>query len=141
MPLDFNWLPKTLTQLEGEDWGPPTYGSYVVINCHQLRHKPLKEFTAEDLRLMLGQHVSLSLLMPMAIDLLQVDPFAAGGMFPGALLGMALKVDREFWREHPSLWHRMNTVLVDLHSFHELMESELLPAAAAFDKHRPADSQ
>jgi len=58
------WPEQTLTQLEGNDWGEPNYPSYVVTNSHRLRHKPLREFTAEDLRFMLGQQISLPILMP-----------------------------------------------------------------------------
>ena len=136
----FTWPSKTLTQLEGEDWGPPTNGSYVVTNGHRLRYKPLTDFTAEDLRFMLGQQISLPLLMPMAIDVLEVEPFAEGDLFPGALLAMALRVDPRFWRDHPRLWYRMNVVVGSLHRVREFMETELLPAAEAFEKHCPADS-
>ena len=75
------WPDKTLTQLEGEDWGEPTYPSYVVTNSHRLRYKPLREFTAEDLRFMLTQQNSLPVLMPMALDVLEVDPFVGGDMY------------------------------------------------------------
>src|SRR5262245_24649584 len=71
-----DWPEQTLTQLEGDDWGEPTYPSYVVTNSHRLRHKPLREFTAEDLRFILGQQTGLPVLMPMALDVLEADPFA-----------------------------------------------------------------
>jgi hypothetical protein len=77
------WPDQTLTQLEGEDWGEPTYPSYVVTNSHRLRYKPLREFTAEDLRFMLGQQNSLPILMPMALDVLDADPFSGGDMYEG----------------------------------------------------------
>ena len=35
-------LHRTLTDLEGKDWGPPTYDSHLVTECHRLRHVPLK---------------------------------------------------------------------------------------------------
>lgn len=28
---------RTLTDLEGKDWGPPTYDSHLVTECHRLR--------------------------------------------------------------------------------------------------------
>jgi hypothetical protein len=90
------WPQQTLTQLEGDDWGAPTYPSYVVTNSHRLRHKPLREFTAEDLRFMLGQQISLPMLMAMAPDVLERAPFAAGDMYSGALLNTALRVDPKF---------------------------------------------
>jgi hypothetical protein len=67
-----NWPEQTLTQIENEDWGEPEGQSYVVTNSNRLRDKPLREFTAEDLRFMLGQQISLPLLMPMALDVLEL---------------------------------------------------------------------
>lgn len=52
--VGMNWYEQTLTRLEGNDWGKPNYTSYVVINTHRLRNKPLREFTVEDLRFMIG---------------------------------------------------------------------------------------
>lgn len=127
------WPEQTLEQLEGEYWGEPAYSSYVVTNSHRLRKKPLRDFTAEDLQFMIGQQNSLPILMPMALYVLElVDPFAGGDMNHGTLLLNALSVDKQFWQEHPELWHRMSVVLVDLYSFRELMEKELIPAAEAF---------
>jgi hypothetical protein len=141
-PVDgVDWSNQTLTEIEGQDWGEPTYPSYVVTNSHRLRHKPLCEFTAEDLRFMLGQQISLPILMPMALDVLEVDPFAGGETNHGALLCVALKVNPQFWQDYPSLWYRMNVVMVDLHSMRDLMENELLPAAAAFEANCPSDCQ
>lgn len=131
------WPDQTLTQLEGEDWGEPTYPSYVVTNSHRLRHKPLREFTAEDLRFMLGQQNSLPVLMPMALDVLESDPFAGGDMYEGALLNMAVRVAPQFWRDHQRLWYRLDAVLLVVRQFHELLEREVFPAAASNAAARP----
>ena len=98
--VSLDWPDQTLDQLEGVDWGEPTFSSYVVTNAHRLRKKPLREFTPEDLRFMLGQQISLPILMPMALDVLEIDPFAGGDMSPGTLLFHALGVERQFWQEH-----------------------------------------
>jgi hypothetical protein len=132
------WSEQTLTQIEGEDWGEPTYPSYVVKNSHRLRHKPLRAFTDEDLRFMIGQQNSLPILMPMALDVLEfVNPFAGGDMNPGTLLYCALTVDKVFWERHPKLWYRMSTVLVDLYWMRDFIEKNLLPAAREFEALRP----
>lgn len=134
-----DWPDRTLTQLEGDDWGESTYPSYVVTNTHRLRHKPLREFTAEDLRFMLGQQNSLPVLMPMALDVLEADPFAGGDMYEGALLNMAVRADPQFWRAHPRLWYRMDMVLLVVRQIHELLEREVFPAAADFEAVRPEE--
>ncbi len=132
-----NWPEQNLDQVEGVDWGEPAYSSYVVTNSHRLRKKSLREFTPEDLRFMLGQQISLPILMPMALDVLEYEPFAAGDMFPGALLNMALQVDPMFWREYPGLWYRLYAVTADVDGMVRLLEEELLPAAKAFRAAEP----
>ena len=76
---------KTLDELEGVVWGPPTFDSSLVVTCHQLRTRPLSDFTAENLRIMLGQKISVPLLLPLAIELLRRDPFTAENLYPGDL--------------------------------------------------------
>src|SRR5262245_5178085 len=77
---------KTLTELEGEDWGPPTYDSHLVTTVHRLRHVPLKRFCIEDLRIVIGQKIGLPWLVPLALNHLEKHPFAAGDYYRGDLL-------------------------------------------------------
>ena len=141
MIVGIAWPTETLTELESDDWGPPTYPSYVVTTCHKLRYKPLEDFTAEDLRLMVGQEISLPSLMPMALDVLElVDPFAGGDMNRGTLLLHALSVDKSFWQKYPTHWYRMTVILVDLYFMREFIENELMPAAEAFKLAKPIES-
>ena len=76
---------KTLDELEGVTWGPPSYGSHLVQSCHRLRTKPIGEYGTEDLRIMIGQNIGLPYLMPLAIETLEKNPWAAGHMYPGDL--------------------------------------------------------
>jgi len=80
---------KSLQELEQSDWGEPTYDS------------PLREFTVEDLRIMIGQNVGLPHLVPVALGRLRKDPLAEGDFYPGDLLKSMLTADPTFWREHP----------------------------------------
>lgn len=99
---------KTLTQLEGNDWGLPLYGSYVVTTCHSLRKKPLNELSDEEIRLAIGQQMSLQYLVPIALERLAAYPLAGGDMYEGALYSAVLRVDSAYWRENPQLWERAN---------------------------------
>jgi len=65
---------KTLQELEGHDWGEPNFPSHLVITCHTLRRKPLRDFTVEDLRIMIGQNIGLNYLIPLAIEHLGSSP-------------------------------------------------------------------
>jgi len=66
---------KSLQELEGEDWGEPEFQSYVVTNAHRLWRVPLRDFTVEDLRIMIGQQLGLRYLIPIALENLRANPF------------------------------------------------------------------
>jgi hypothetical protein len=91
---------KSLQDLESEDWGEPNYNSYLVQTCHRLRRVPLTEFTTEDLRIMIGQKISLLFLVPIALEQLEEDPLAEGKCCPGDLLSVVLSIPEPFWSTH-----------------------------------------
>jgi hypothetical protein len=101
----------TLQDLEHDDWGEPTYDSYLVRTVHALRRKPIADFEIEDLRIMIGQSVGLSHLIPLALPKLESDPFVAGHFYPGDLLGVVMAIDAEYWRNHSSEATRMGRVV------------------------------
>ena len=97
----------TLEQIENDYWGPPEFSSHLVTTCHQLRQKPLCEFTAEDLRLMIGQSLSLPILVPLALDHLNGQPMAEGDFFPGDLLKNMLQLDGDLYKTNPQHTKRL----------------------------------
>ena len=99
-------LEYSLTELEERDWGPPTYSSSLVQSVHQLRYVPLKDLAAGDLRLLIGQQISLPYLVPRAVDILQTDPFVEGTFFPGDLLKAVLEISTDFWSNYADLFQR-----------------------------------
>ena len=101
---------KTLDELEGVVWGPPNYDSYLVQTCHRLRTKPIGEFDTEDLRIMIGQNIGLPYLLPLALDLLEENPWAAGHMYPGDLLKMTAQADFP-WKRRVDLQDRLRDIL------------------------------
>jgi hypothetical protein len=94
---------KSLQDIDGQDWGEPTYTSRLVTECHRLRRVPLCDFTAENLRIMIGQNIGLEHLLPLALERLHDDPVAEGGYYPCDLLVNVLRSDAGFWRDHPEL--------------------------------------
>jgi hypothetical protein len=94
---------KTLQELEGEDWGEPEFESHVVTNAYRLHRVPLREFTVEDLRFMIGQQFGLRYLIPIALEHLRADPFAGGDCCEGDLLAAVLRADSRFWIASPAL--------------------------------------
>ncbi|UOX93392.1 contact-dependent growth inhibition system immunity protein [Amycolatopsis sp. FBCC-B4732] len=103
----------SLEQLEGHTWdAPPADSTRLVRTAHELRRKPVGDLGAEDLRLLLLQHVGIELLVPLALDFLERDPLAEGDCYPGALLVALLKVPPDHWR--PRELHRVSRVVENL---------------------------
>ena len=96
-------LDKSLQELERSDWGEATYHTHLVTTVHRLRRVPLRQFTPEGLRIMIGQNIGLQFLVPLAIDQLRADPLTECDYYPGDLLKAVLSVDPKFWRGHPQL--------------------------------------
>src|SRR5882757_1092873 len=68
-----------------------------LTECHRLRCIPLHEFTAENLRIMIGQQIGLPYLIPLALEMLRGNPFTAGDLYEGDLLAAVLRADSRFW--------------------------------------------
>jgi hypothetical protein len=118
----------TLTDLEGKDWGPPTADSHLVTECHRLRHVPLKDLTIEDLRMLIGQGIGLTFLVPLAIDRLDENPWVEGHMYPGDLLKAVATVPPAFWEENRELVPRFQSVLDEVERRWRFYQDEIRPA-------------
>lgn len=95
---------KTLEQLDKQNWGEPTYNSYLVKTCYALRKKPIKDFSIEDLRLMIGQNINLEILIPIAMEKLKENILAEGDLYKGDLLKSVLTSDSSYWKNHQKEW-------------------------------------
>jgi hypothetical protein len=76
---------------------PAPDATSAIKRCHELRTKPLKDFTVEDLRIMIEQQVALNRLVGLALTRLRTDPLLKGDRYPGDLLATVLRVDAAFW--------------------------------------------
>lgn len=102
---------KSLDELERHVWGEPTFSSYLVRTCYELRRKPIGEFSVEDLRIMIGQGIGVPCLVPLAVEILIREPLAEGDFYPGDLLKSVIGVDEAFWSEHAGLARDLTEVL------------------------------
>ncbi len=120
-------LNNSIEQIEGVKWKEPELNSYVVVECHRLRKIPLSEFTIENLRLLIGQKMSLNIILPLALDVLEENPFAEGNMYKGDLLANIINVAPEFWKENPELNNRLVEIKIDIELLLGTITDELLP--------------
>ncbi len=106
---------RTLDTVDPPAWGPaPPDATPLIKRCHELRTKPLRDFTVEDLRIMIGQQVALNRLVPLALKRLRPDPLTAGDYYPRDLLDSVLRVDTAFWEWSPDLKVEMRKLAEDL---------------------------
>jgi hypothetical protein len=92
----------TLQQLDGKNWGEPKpEDTRLIRECLRLRRVQLKKLTVEDLRLLIGQEISVDHLLPLALEILRQNPFAEGDCYAGDLLVNVLGVAASFWRQNP----------------------------------------
>lgn len=113
--MEKNWKYETLETLEKKNWPPLNSHevSHLVKTCNTLRKKQLKDFTTEDLRIMIGQEIGLYFLLPLAIETLTDNLFAEGEMYKGDLLKNVLEVDTKFWNGNKNYWQQLNDIIKD----------------------------
>lgn len=115
MKLENNWRQKSLESLENKTWQTLSTeeDSYLIRTCSSLRKTQLKDFTTEDLRIMIGQEIGLYYLMPLAIETLTENLFAEGDYYEGDLLKCVLDVDTKFWDDNKDYWQQINDLIKD----------------------------
>ncbi|WP_339743358.1 contact-dependent growth inhibition system immunity protein [uncultured Rubinisphaera sp.] len=118
---------KTLQELESEDWGEPDYHTHLVQTCHKLRRVPLADFTVGDLRIMIGQNISLLFLIPLALEKLEKAPLVESNCYPGDLLKVVLDVPETFWNVHTDMRELIREIV--------LRSKELLESLEGTDAH------
>lgn len=104
-------LTKTLEDLEDDRWDKPNFASRLVLRANELRKKPLFELNNEDLRLLIGQQMSLDLLLPLALEKLVENPLRSGDLYMGDLFCSVLKVGQKYWEEHRELKNELDEVI------------------------------
>ncbi|MGV2964890.1 MULTISPECIES: contact-dependent growth inhibition system immunity protein [unclassified Paenibacillus] len=104
-------LTKTLEELEDDRWDEPNFASRLVLRANELRKKPLCELNNEDLRLLIGQQMSLDLLLPLALEKLVENPLRSGDLYMGDLFCSVLKVGQKYWEEHRELKNELDEVI------------------------------
>ena len=111
--MENNWQFKTLENLEKKISNSIKTGddSYLITTCNRLCKKQLKDFTTEDLRIMIGQEIGLNFLIPLALETLTDDLFAEGDYYEGDLLKNVLEIKTEFWNSNKKYWKILNDLI------------------------------
>ncbi len=108
------YINKTIEQLENDYWPPAIGETFLITRCTELRKKKLKDFTIEDLRIMIGQSIGLKYLMPIAIEKLHENPMVLGDFYPGDLLQSVLKREIEYWNSNKDFWQKIYQIIKEI---------------------------
>ncbi len=93
---------RTLDAVDPPAWGrPPADATPLIMRWHELRTKPLRDFTDEDLRIMLEQQAALNHLVGRALDRLRSESLVEDDDYPTDLLVSVLRVDPAYWERSP----------------------------------------
>lgn len=93
---------RTLNQLEGPTERPASLSPQGAL-AHDLRNVPLRDLRTADLRVLIAEGAGLGFVVPLALDILKVDPDAAGDRYAGDLMAAVERVPAGFWLTHPDL--------------------------------------
>jgi hypothetical protein len=75
-----------------------------------LRKKAIQDFEIEDLRILIGQNIGISYLIPMAINQLEDNILAEGDYYPGDLLYSVLSSSQEYWINHLKEFNKLKLI-------------------------------
>jgi hypothetical protein len=116
------FLDKSINELEPEvQPNSIKFESSLIATCRKLRDKKLQNYSVEDLRIMVGQHIGLTWLIPLALDKLKVNILAEGDFYEGDLLTSVLKISPSYWLNHS----------LELATFITLLEENLTSIATS----------
>lgn len=105
----------SLEEIEGRRWSVPAGGeTRLMATVRELRRKPIGGLTVEDMRLLIRQDVGVAYLLPLAMEVLRVNPLAEGDMYEGDLLAAVLTRSAEVWRDFPELRREVREIVSEL---------------------------
>jgi hypothetical protein len=87
---------KSLNQLFGARAQDASESGALATTCLTLYEKSLKDFSVENLRVMIGQNIGLEFLIPFAFELLRENLFIQGDYYPGDLLSVVMQAESVF---------------------------------------------
>ncbi|MCP1386147.1 contact-dependent growth inhibition system immunity protein [Runella salmonicolor] len=102
---------KTLNDLEKYDLSTLEFDSHLLRKIHKLWSIPIHNFTASDLRILIGQNIALKYLIPFALNILDKDPFVEADFYEGDLLESVSKCELHFWIENPQLKLHLKNII------------------------------
>ncbi|MFD7536321.1 contact-dependent growth inhibition system immunity protein [Streptomyces sp. NPDC059819] len=115
-----------------------------MATVRELRGQPIGGLSVEAMRLLIRQNVGLASLLasllPLAAEVLRVDPLAEGDVYEGDLLAAVLTRDAEVWSESPELRPQVHLMVSELSVVPPALKREVEEFLALLGRRQPAVS-
>jgi len=105
----------------------------LISVCEKAINKKLKDLSPNEIRVLVGQSISLSYVVPLALDLLERDPLIFAGRYKGDLLVRVLDIPKSFWIENQELNDRMVELKITVEEIFETINDEIIPKFSGFE--------
>ena len=115
---------RSLHDLEGADERDVGASSVLATTCRAHRRTPIEQLGTEALRFLLEEGKSTEVLLRVAIDRLEGDPFQGGDFYPGDLLVTVLGLPVSVWISAPDLRAQTYALVEDAGDLVDLLEPE-----------------
>ncbi|MEO4000233.1 contact-dependent growth inhibition system immunity protein [Mesorhizobium sp. CAU 1732] len=99
-----------LRVLIGWSGSEPPYQTPLIARCEPALALPLKDQTVETIRLLLGQGIAVDVLLPRALEILELNILASGDMYDGDLLSACQRLPASYWSDHPEHWTELENI-------------------------------
>jgi CDI immunity proteins len=115
---------RSLHDLEGDEQADVETSSVHATTCRVHRRTPIGQLGTEALRFLLEEGKSTDVLLRVAVDRLERDPFQGGDFYPGDLLATVLGLPVSIWISVPDLRAQVYALVEDAGDLLDLLEPE-----------------
>jgi hypothetical protein len=121
-------ITKSLEELENDYWPEKEiYETSLIETIYKIRKKPLEQLKPGEIRYFVGQNMGNKYIVPIALKLLEENPYALGTYYEGDLLMAVLNIDVEFWVEFKELLRQLSIIIVNINKYFSEEIEDLIP--------------
>ena len=93
----------SLESLENDYWKEDPHSQTIglIEKCVRYRKIPIQNLTVEQVRMLIGQQISLDYLLPIAFEFLEDDILSHGDFYEGDLVESIFRTNQNYWASRP----------------------------------------
>lgn len=113
----------SLEELEKDYWSDNDLknvkSTSLVKKVYSFRKIPLKDLYHEQIRLLIGQDTGIKYLLPLALDILEKNPYTECDFSPCDLLKYVTKIDIKYWTDNKELYKKFCKIMIKFNENYE----------------------